>query len=93
MLDDTGIGNLPLGIVDLGKSLIVGNVQRLCLKPNGAVVQLAIFEVIKLINPSREHDVICYRFPFFLIVKEVGINLKLNNPLMSLLYPPMGTPW
>ena len=56
VLNDAGVGNGCVRIVDLSQSLIVGRVKDLMLKPYGAVLQLAKAVVIELVNLTGEHN-------------------------------------
>ena len=58
VLDDAGVGNSSVRIVNLSQSLIVGRVKDLMLKPYSAVFQLAEAVVVEFVNLTREHNLV-----------------------------------
>ena len=50
VLDDAGVGDLALGVVDHGHALVVGLVERLGLKAQAAVLQRAQLEVVERVD-------------------------------------------
>lgn len=50
VLDDAGVGDLALGVVDHGHALVVGLVERLGLEAQAAVLQRAQLEVVERVD-------------------------------------------
>ena len=97
---DSGVRNSSIGIVDLGKTLIVGCVLDFVLKTDGTVFQFAEAVVVELVYLACEYNFIKLRVEngellFFRSSKKSTFTMvsePSNSPSISLLYPPMGTP-
>ena len=74
VLDDSGVGDVALGVVDHGAALVVGGVERFFLEVDGAVFQLAEAVAVEFINLTGEDDFFSLGFPVFSAGEEVLVH-------------------
>ena len=74
VLDDSGVGDVALGVVDHGASLVVRGIERFFLEVDGAVFQLAEAVAVEFINLTGEDDFFSLGFPVFSAGEEVLVH-------------------
>ena len=78
MLDDAGVGRLPVGVVDHGVALEIRHIQHLRLKPDGAVAQRAEAIVKVAVNRAGVNDLVRQRVQLGSVLQIVHIQPHLD---------------
>lgn len=72
VLNDTGVGHLPLSVVDYGIALKVGCIEPFVLKAQTAVVEVAVAVIVKLVDAASVECAAGLRMEFVTVGKVVG---------------------
>lgn len=79
VFDDAGERDFPLGVVNNGVTLVVGDSKVFLLEAHGAVFEFAEAVAEIFIDFSREHDVPGDTSPIYAVVKEICASLCFHS--------------